>query len=113
LIPPDIYVKNELQKASAYEGLSNETLWYYCKRFLSLSKIIDKKPVNGLFKNLEKMIEERKTVSDEIINQAKKLGHKDLTKDLPNDIAAEIALEHSKQLFREIVIAEKYAEKNK
>jgi len=36
-----------------------------------------------------------------------------LTKDLPNDIAAEIALEHSKQLFREIVIAEKYAEKNK
>ena len=49
-IPPDIYVKNELQKASAYEGLSNETLWYYCKRFLWLSKMIDKKSVNGFFK---------------------------------------------------------------
>ena len=108
-IPPDIYVKNELQKASAYEGLSNETLWYYCKRFLWLSKMIDKKSVNGFFKTLEEMIEKRETVSDKIIKQAKKLGHTDLSKDLPKDIAAEIALEHSKQLFQEIVLAEKYA----
>jgi hypothetical protein len=108
-IPPDIYVKNELQRASAYEGLANEKLWYYCKRFLHLSKMLDKKSVNGFFKTLEEMIEKKETVSDQIIKQAKKLGHKDLTKDLPNDIAAEIALEHSKQLFQEIVLAEKYA----
>jgi Glutamate-cysteine ligase family 2(GCS2) len=107
-IPPDIYVKNELQRASAYKGLDDDALWYYCKRFLSLSKMIDKKPVNGLFKNLEEMIEKRETVSDQIIKQAKKLGHKDLTKDLPASVAAEIALEHSKRLFQEIVLAEKY-----
>ncbi len=112
-IPPDIYVKSELQKASAYEGLSNETLWYYCKRFLSLSKIIDKKPVNGLFKNLEKMIEERKTVADQIIDRAKELGYKKLDKELPAEIAAQIALEHSKRLFEEIVLAEKYTQEFK
>ncbi len=44
----------------------------------------------------------------ELLNKLKNLGHKDLSKDLPNDIAAEIALEHSKQLFQEIVLAEKY-----
>ena len=107
-IPPDIYVKNELQRAAAYKGLEDEALWYYCKRFLSLSKMLDKKSVNGFFKTLDEMIEKRETVSDKIIKQAKKLGHKDLSKDLPNDIAAEIALEHSKQLFQEIVLAEKY-----
>jgi hypothetical protein len=109
LIPPDIYVKNELQKASAYEGLSSETLWYYCKRFIWLSKMVDKKSANGFFDKLEEMIETKMTVSDQIIDQAKKLGHKDLSKDLPNDIATKIALEHSKQLFQEIVLAEKYA----
>lgn len=108
-IPPDIYVKNELQKACAYKGFSNEAIWYYCKRLLWLAKLLYKKERSDMFKNLEQMIEERKTVSDRIIEQAKKLGHNDLNKELPNDIAAQIALEHSKQLFQEIVLAEKYA----
>lgn len=113
LIPPDIYVKSELQTASAYQGLENETLWYYCKRLLWLAKLIDKKADNSIFENLEKMIESKKTVSDEIITRAEELGHKVLKKELSPDIAAQIAIEHSKKLFQEIVIAEKYAEKNK
>ncbi len=112
LIPPDIYVKTELQTAAAYQGLENETLCYYCKRLLWLAKLIDKKADNSIFANLEKMIESKKTVSDEIIARAKKLGHKNLEKELPPEIGAQIAVEHSKKLFEEIVIAEKYAKKN-
>ena len=107
-IPPDIYVKNELQKASAYKGLENENLWYYCKRLLWLAKLLDKKSDNSILANLEKMIEERKTVADQIIDRAKELGYKKLDKELPAEIAAQIALEHSKRLFEEIVLAEKY-----
>jgi len=107
-IPPDIYVKNELQKASAYEGLENENLWYYCKRLLWLAKLLDKKSDNSILANLEKMIEERKTVADQILDRSKELGYKKTDKELPAEIAAQIALEHSKRLFEEIVLAEKY-----
>lgn len=110
-IPPDIYVKNELQKASAFEGLENENLWYYCKRLLWLAKLLDKKSDNSVLANLEKMIEERKTVADQIIERAKELGYKKSDKELAPEIAAQIALEHSKRLFEEIVLAEKYTNK--
>ncbi len=110
-IPPDIYVKNELQKAAAYKGLADQDLWFYCKRLLWLAKLLDKKADTSILSNLEKMIETRKTVADEIIDRAKELGHKNLDEELPANIASQIAIEHSKRLFEEIVLAEKYANK--
>jgi len=105
-IPPHSYVK-EMERKSVYKGFESEDVWYYCKRLLWLVKMIEGKKVEGLLDPLEKMIKNKKTVADEIIKQAQKLGHKDLKKELPADIAAEIALDHSKRLFKEIVIVEK------
>ena len=113
LIPPDIYVKGELQRASAYEGFDNETLLYYCKRILNLAKLLSKRKDNTNFSILEEMIAKKETVSDQIIKQAKNLGYKDLKKKLPSSIAAKIALEHSKRLFKEIILVEEYAQELK
>ena len=55
------------------------------------------------------MITERKTVSDEIIEDVKKRGIKP-DEELPQKIASEIALEHSKRLFKEIVLTRKLIE---
>ena len=55
------------------------------------------------------MLKERKTVSDQIIDEAKKRGWKK-GEILPQKIAAEIALDHSKRLFKEIVLTRKMIE---
>jgi len=112
-IPPDTYVINELQKLSAYKGLESEVMWYYCKRLLWLVKILEGKNVEWLLEPLEKMIKDKKTVADEIISQAKKLGYDNFKKVMPNEIAAEIAVEHSKRMFKEIVLVQKMIDENR
>lgn len=103
-IPPFTYVKTELQKAAIYKGLEDEGVLRYCKRLLDLAKRFDTKKNEHIFEPLEKMIEQKKTTSDEIIDMAKKLGHKDLNKVLSPAIAAEIALHYSNKLFKEMVL---------
>ena len=106
-IPPDTYVKNELQKKAVYKGLEDEEVWYYCKRLLWLVKILEGKKIEKLIEPLEKMIKDKMTVSDEIIAEAKKLGYDNYKKEMPAEIGAEIALNHSKRLFKEVVLVEK------
>ena len=112
-IPPDTYVINELQKLSAYKGLESEVMWYYCKRLLSLVKILEGKKIEWLLEPLDKMIKDKMTVSDEIMAEAKKLGYENYKKPIPNEIAAEIAINHSKRLFKEIVLVQKFLEEAK
>ena len=52
------------------------------------------------------MLDEKQTVSDKILRLAKKLGWEKGER-LPSGIAQEIALEHSKQLFKEILMTKK------
>ncbi|OGY47245.1 MAG: hypothetical protein A3J62_03595 [Candidatus Buchananbacteria bacterium RIFCSPHIGHO2_02_FULL_38_8] len=59
------------------------------------------------------MIKDKKTVADEIISQAKKLGYDNFKKVMPNEIAAEIAVEHSKRMFKEIVLVQKMIDENR
>lgn len=104
LIPPFTHVKQELQRLAFYKGLEDDKIFRYCKRLLGLAKELGDKKDEDILNPLDKMIENRKTVSDEIISQAKKLGHKKLEKQLPNEIAAEIALTYSNKLFKEMVL---------
>ncbi|MFH1890294.1 MAG: glutamate-cysteine ligase family protein [Candidatus Kuenenbacteria bacterium] len=104
LIPPFTYVKTELQKEAFYKGFEDETIFKYCKRLLWLAKNLGVKKDDIIFEPLEKMIAEKKTVSDDIIALSKKLGHKDFKQTMPADVAAQIALEYSGKLFKEMVL---------
>jgi len=103
-IPPFTYVKTELQKRAFFKGFEDEVILKYCKRLLWLAKKLGMKREEAIFEPLEKMLAEKKTVADEIISLAKKLGHKDLKKELPAEIASQIALEYSSRLFKEMVL---------
>ncbi len=111
-IAPDAYVREHLQKLSAFEGLANDEIYNYCKRLVGLVKQLDGKRVEWLLKPLETMLEERKTMSDKLIEQARALGHKDLKKELSQDIVGEIAKTHSKQVFEDVVILQKMIDEN-
>jgi len=111
-IPPDVHVREHLQKLSALKGLESDEIYTYCKRLVALVKTLDGEKVQWLVKPLETMLEERQTTSDRIVAQAKSLGHKDLKKTLPQKIVAEIVKTHSKQMFADIVLLQKMIEGN-
>ena len=104
LIPPYTYVKTELQRRALFKGLEDEKIFQYCKRLLWLAKEFGSPADADIFEPLEKMLQTKKTVSDDIISLAKKLGHKKLDQPLANDIAAQIALTYSNKLFKEMVL---------
>ncbi|MAG92037.1 hypothetical protein CMO83_05155 [Candidatus Woesearchaeota archaeon] len=101
-IPPYPYVRNELQKLSAYKGLDSPIILDYCKRFLKLASSTMPKDRLKLIEPFKEMINKKKTVSDEILDFAKKRGFRK-NSELSNKLAAEIALNHSERLFREII----------
>jgi len=111
-IPPDVHVREHMQKLSALKGLESDEVYTYCKRLVALVKQLDGERVQWLLKPLDTMLEERQTTSDKILAQARSLGHKDLKKTLPQKIVAEIALTHSKQMFADIVLLQKMIEGN-
>jgi len=100
-IPPHTYVRNKLQYLSAYEGLSNDDIRNYCKGFTGLGKKLLDKEYWGIVKKASDLIQDNKTVSDILINQVRKKGYGTNEK-VPNDICAEIACRHSKNLIKDI-----------
>jgi len=104
LIPPFTYIKTDLQPAAFYKGFDDDRIYRYCKRLLWLAKELGNKDDNDIFSPLDEMIDSKKTVSDRIISQARKLGYKDMSKKLPNELAAQIALFYSNKLFKEMVL---------
>lgn len=111
-IPPDTYVRKTLQKQSVYEGLESDEVYAYCKRALALAKTLAGEKIQPLLEPLVEMLAERKTQSDLILAHARGLGYKDRRKVLPQSIAAEIALTHSKQMFEDIVLLEQMIQIN-
>ncbi len=106
-IPPYSYVRNELQKLSAYKGLESDAVYNYCKRLLKFASSIIPSDRIKLIKPFEEMVRKRRTVSDEMIEYAKKKGFGD---EITNKFAAEIALEHSERLLKEIASTKKLIE---
>ena len=100
-IPPYPYVKNELQRLSAYKGLDSDIVYNYCKRFLKFAISTMPKERHKLVEPFMHMLGKRKTVSDEILDYAKKRGWRKGDK-LGNNLAKSIALHHSERLLDEI-----------
>jgi len=73
-IPPHGTILN-LQKASAYDGLANKTLYEYSKRYLNFTKSIIPKKYQTLIKPISEMIESKKTMSDRILSYSKRKGY--------------------------------------
>ena len=101
-IPPYPYVRDVLQKNSAYKGLESYEVHNYCKRFLRFAASIMPRDRLKMIKPFQEMLNYKKTVSDEIIEYAKKKGYKRKDK-ITNKLAADIALHHSQRLLREII----------
>jgi len=100
-IPPHTHVRFELQPQSAYKGFESENVFNYCKGLLKLGKQCIPKDKQVLIEPFEKIIKEKKTISDKILADARKLGAKNT---ISNKQAAELALKHSKDLFKEIIM---------
>jgi gamma-glutamylcysteine synthetase len=110
-VPPEKYVYKDLQKASAYQGLDSKKVYAHCEGLLKFAK--DSIPNEGSVKYLlpfEKMLEEKRTVSDEILKEAKKHGWIK-TNQLSQKAAQNISLKHANRLFKEIVLAKRQLEK--
>ena len=101
-IPPYSYVENTLQYLSAYEGLENGIVHEYCRRFLRFAKSAIPNDRQVFLRPLERMLAERKTVSDEILDFAARKGYAKGER-IPNSLAAQIALLHARRLEREIL----------
>ncbi len=101
-IPPYTHVKNNLQRNSAYQGLDNHEVYTYCRRFLKLAERLLPKEEYPMLRPFRKILDEEKTVSDQILAMAKRKGfgkHAELSR----EAAAEIAIHHSERLLDEII----------
>lgn len=105
-IPPHTHVRFDLQKKAAYDGLEDKDVHNYCSSLLKLAKICMPKDRLSLLKPIELMLEEKKTVSDQVMESAKKLGA-DVKKGINNNQSRELALEQSKHLFKDVMITKK------
>jgi len=100
-VPPHSYVDDVLQYKSALDGLANDELYNYAKRFLNFArKFLPHRRDPGLSRILE-MMETRKTKSDAILRQARKAGHS-LKEPLPDYLAKELALRGAMELEKEV-----------
>ncbi|MFH1849844.1 MAG: glutamate-cysteine ligase family protein [archaeon] len=106
-IPPHSHVLYDLQPKAAYEGLANESVYKYCKGLLKLAKICIPASRAPLVAPLEQMLEEKKTVSDRVLDMAKKEGISP-DKGLTESQAAELALDMSKDLFKNIILTKQH-----
>ncbi|HLC60063.1 MAG TPA: glutamate-cysteine ligase family protein [Candidatus Nanoarchaeia archaeon] len=111
-IPPWPTVRNELQKMSAYKGMDNDLIYEYCKRFIKFAQSTMPKEELILIEPFKKMLNERKTVSDEILDFARKRGFRN-NSHITNNLGAEIALEHSRRLLDEITSTKNLVEQFK
>ncbi len=100
-IPPQSYVRKELQYQSAYNGFSDSAMHANCAAFFKLAKKLVYKEYSGALKPIGKMIDKKESVSDSILKYAKKKGHS-LEEELPQEISRKIALIHANKLSRNI-----------
>jgi len=74
-IPPQTVVRKILQRESAHDGLKSDKIYSYTRSFMKFIKKNVYKEYRILLKPAEKMISEKKTMSDKIIEYARKHGH--------------------------------------
>lgn len=96
-IPPHTYIRNFLQKESAYRGFASSDVFNYCKRFFNFAKrFLDVNYVD-VVKPLQEMLKKKETVSDFIIKKFRRAGYS-VDEQIPNNAAAEVALKSCMRL---------------
>lgn len=100
-IPPYSHVRLRLQYLSAYEGLANDEVYEYALSLFKLAKKNMPKEMYPFVEPLEKMLKDRYTVSDQIIDTAKNKGFVQKGT-ISNENAAELALHYSKEFLQDI-----------
>ena len=115
-IPPHIFVREKLQKKSAYRGFDDDALYSYTKKFYKFAKSITPDIYNPLLKNIENMIRRRKSVSDNIISFAKRKKMINNSDGISQKDAQIIALHFSKKFENDLkktrIIVEKIKTKH-
>jgi hypothetical protein len=111
-VPPDEYVRKKLQYLSAYFGMENDSVRNYCKSFLKLAKSAMPSSSKKLLMPFEEMVEERRTVSDQIIERAEKLGYKTGEK-LSQETAEKLALAHANLFLDDMEKTQKLVHEHK
>ncbi len=106
-IPPHTYIREELQKASAYKGFKDDALYEYTKKFCRFAKSLTPKFYYPLLKNIENMIENRRSVSDDIIQFAKNKKLINSKGEVSNKNARVIALHFSKKFEQDLMETKK------
>jgi hypothetical protein len=100
-VPPHATLRN-LERQSVINGMDSEDVHRYCSNLLNLVNKLSrtKIPLIG------KMIEEKRTMSDEILEMVSKNGYS-VDEEIPEDMLNHIALYHSNKLHSELDKARK------
>lgn len=109
-IPPHTYVREKLQNWSAYKGYDNKGVTEYAKRLYSFAKSVTPKRYHNIIQPVYDMIDEKKSISDRILQYAKYKGFLNGEK-ICNSDAAELALYYAQQLPNDLSQTKKKLEK--
>ena len=93
------FLFRKLQRESAYKGFESREIDKYVSRFYRLARQLADRNYRPVLQPLQKMINEKETVSDMIIKRIRKMGY---GKEIPNDAAAESALKSCEYLLNEV-----------
>jgi hypothetical protein len=100
-VPPHATLKN-LERQSVINGMESDDVHKYCSNLFALVKKLGRTRIPIM----KKMIDERKTMSDEILDMVKKNGY-DINEEIPEDMLNHIALYHANKLSSELDNARK------
>ena len=110
-VPPHSTLKY-LEYQSAIKGFESQNVYSYCSKLVKLVSDISKKGETPLLGPVKKMLKEKKTMSDEMLELIKKNGH-DPKKPLPDDVLNYVSLYYAKKLKENIEEAQKICKKAK
>jgi len=96
----------ELQKNSAFVGMENPMVHDYTRRLLRLTKTIFSKEQYQSLHPFVMMIDERKTTSDKILEQARKIQGKNIEV-LDQETAQKIAVKCADHLYKDVLTTKK------
>jgi carboxylate-amine ligase len=100
-VPPFMQLSKRIQYYGAWEGLENDLVYEYCKKFFGLClRFVNKKYYPAL-RPVKKMLKDRKTRSDEILDFLKKRGY-GRGAEVPEEVLREMVLRYSSKLRTDI-----------
>jgi len=96
-VPPHTEIQKKFQYNSAYFGLADEDVYNGARRFFKLAKTLTYSEYVPAIKTINKMIDDKETMSDRIISYAKRKGLSE-NNEITQETARKIALRYSKKM---------------